>query len=203
MEETIPAPTADVPVTPPDVPAAVESTPAPESLSVEAEHRRRQRTISFSDPNPDDEKVLEQGQHRQEAQHDVYASAAKAAGVDPTVPLGRTLTGTSVNANPPPVTEGKPSRKIMSKWDAALAKLQLTFGKAIGNESMVNDALKKQEIAKQDEMRLTRTISAGAGKDSWLVRVKRRMTDSHVAVSPGYGKVWGSGPGSIAGIPGK
>src|SRR5690349_5224578 len=105
-EEQIPIITQEpipVVVEPPVTTTTQYLTPNESPASSTTEHVLRQRTISISEPNPIDDKALEQGQHRTQEQQDVYASVAKAAGVDPATPLGRTLTGTSINVNPPPV----------------------------------------------------------------------------------------------------
>lgn len=147
-----------------------------------------------------DKDVLE----KKPRQQDIYAQAARAAGVDPEAPVSQTRSrSASMQSISYDGGKNKPPRTLSGTWDSLVANVQMTMGKLVGSTSMVEEAEKKKRVAQHDALRLSRTISAGAGESSWVVRTKRRLSESHVAVPPGYNTVWGGGAGGIAGIPSK
>jgi len=167
-------------------------------------------TVSFSDQFKNDH-ALRTGQSRGQStiQSDIFAASMRAAGLDPSTstPAGP-MTGIPISRRHTVeiMPTGMPPRRLSGKMGSFTAKLQIGVGKLIGNQDLVQDGKKKEKLVEQDQLRLIRTLSVGnkqeEGGIGWLEKVRRRISESHVAVPPGYGAVWGKGGASgIAGIP--
>ena len=175
----------------------------PDSLSADTE---RTNTVPMSRSGP--LTTFEATTPTTELDEDTAMSRGRArrATIATSNPIGRTQSA-SVN-----VTSRVPTgqqRPLLNKSDEVMANIQYTVGQLFGNENWVQDAEEKKRLAREDRLRMRRTLSVGdaiSGPKSkeagFWDKVKWKMGFSHVAVPPGYRQVWGgAGASGVAGIP--